>query len=149
MENKTNWLERAVTTSVPNPADYPLGSPQSRAAARALLEARKRVAVDAEERYLFVLLNAGRELPDELCIQAIQEDCRPGFQAVESGVIPGFVTAKTEKLLLKHGWRKPDENGALPPTKTTQSTAPDVFTRMSQEELDEYAKTGELPDWAR
>jgi hypothetical protein len=151
MEDKGAWLQRAATNSVPNPADFPLGSPQSRAAARALLEARMRVSMAAGDCFLLILMEAGCESPDhEACIQAIHQDCKPGFQMVTAGVIPDYVIAKTEKFLLEHGWRKRSADGSLPPAPaddsgTTKSPNSDVFSRMSPEELDEYAKSGALP----
>jgi hypothetical protein len=42
MANKGNHKSLSATVPGPRPGDYPLGSLQSRAAARAMLEARKR-----------------------------------------------------------------------------------------------------------
>jgi hypothetical protein len=115
MENKSSWVERAATNSVPNPADYPLGSPESRAAARALMEARALVSeVADDDQALFVEVTYSESglhlrVDHEDCIKAIRQ--HPNYRGnvarvVQCGVIPDDVDEKTKQFLLDRGWAR-------------------------------------------
>lgn len=159
MENKGAWLERAAANSVPNPANYPLGSPQSRAAARALFEARARVSVAADEGQQFLIIlqrKRGEQPDDDECIDAIHRSYRgpgPRFHMIVLGEIPSDVNAETKEFLLEHGWKTGAPGGYLPSVPAIESDTAklvisDLFSRMSPEELEDYAKFGALPAWA-
>ena len=76
--NRRAWLERAASNAVPSPADFPLGSEQSRAAARAIVEARTSVSEAASEsrpRILVIYETAGymRTPEFDAVVDALQE----------------------------------------------------------------------------
>jgi hypothetical protein len=75
------------------------------------LEAEEKVK-EGPRGFLVIVGDAGRDSPsDDICIRAIKDEWMPrataGFvvHVIHLGEIPNDVSPKTERLLLKHGWR--------------------------------------------
>jgi hypothetical protein len=71
--NSSERLRQGATDSGPRPADFPLGSQQSRAAARAMLEARN--ATPPEKQLLVIVRTPSRRiaLEPDTCVQILRD----------------------------------------------------------------------------
>lgn len=106
MRNEGRPKRQGATKSGPQPGSFPLGSEKSRAAARAVLEARE--AVLDEQPLTLVVSRIGHEvaLDEETCGQILRESGflkGPGLRLIDLGKIPaGLSAAETQSFLREH-----------------------------------------------
>jgi hypothetical protein len=107
MTNKSRQTVQAATDSGLKPGEFPLGSEKSRAAARAMLEARE--AESQENQVILRVMRADRELAlsSDECVQILRE-CHylpvGPCGVVDLGHIPdGLNAEELERYLRKHG----------------------------------------------
>ena len=105
MGNDGRKNRQGATESAPRPAEFPLGSEISRAAARATLEAR----ASNQEQMRLVVMKAGEQLAldTDTCVQILKESgvlpkasmCLLDFTSVPHGLN----AAELEEFLREHG----------------------------------------------